>query len=420
MKNNLHIKNVIWNIVGISANSFYSLLLTIIVTQMNGVEINGVFSSIFYLSATFQQIGSFGGRLYQVSDTSQKYSASDYTTLKYIANTIMFILAIIFCFISPYNMESGLLLLVLIGYRAFENIQEAFYGVLQKNNKLYLIGMSMTGKVLISSIAFMIVNATTKNILFASFSFVLGYGITLFIFDSYNVKSIEKIKLNYNKNILLLMLDSSKVFIFSFCNVIMLNMSRYVVAFRLDDYSQGYFTNLIMPASIISLFAQFVIQPMIKELVDNYSKGDIKSFTNHIKIILSVIVLGGIVGSCIAYFILPELLGLIYSRLDFTNYRIEAFLVILAGTCSGATSVISNLLVIMRRQNAQLCCYLVCIIFSLVISLRIIHFSVTEAISCYIASMVFMLVLFFVIFIYYINIVNKEHKNNGKSLIAKE
>ena len=126
-------KNILWNIIGITANSIYSMFLTVYITRVNGIEASGQFSFAFYIVSIFQTIGNYGGRIFQVSDTSQKYEESHYVTLKHFTALIMVIISILFCLINRYDVIKTVLILVLVGYRVFEDISEAFYGILQKN-----------------------------------------------------------------------------------------------------------------------------------------------------------------------------------------------------------------------------------------------------------------------------------------------
>ena len=48
-------------------------------------------------------------------------------------------------------------------------------------------------------------------------------------------------------------------FLYTFLYLLILNITRYFVDLRLNDEMQGYYSILIMPASIIALFSQFMI-----------------------------------------------------------------------------------------------------------------------------------------------------------------
>ena len=67
MEKNLK-KNTIWNIIGTGINAFASLIFMIIVTRINDVYEAGVFSFAFSAATLFNVIGTYAGRIYQVTE----------------------------------------------------------------------------------------------------------------------------------------------------------------------------------------------------------------------------------------------------------------------------------------------------------------------------------------------------------------
>ena len=71
-------KNVIWNMIGTTANAFNSLFFMIIVTRINGLKDSGVFTLAFSLACLFCFIGNYEGRVFQVTDVKQDFSNKEY------------------------------------------------------------------------------------------------------------------------------------------------------------------------------------------------------------------------------------------------------------------------------------------------------------------------------------------------------
>ena len=70
-------KNVIWNAIGTTFNSFNSLFFMIIVTRMNGIDQSGVFTMAFSLACLFCIFAGYEGRVYQVTDVNADFSDSN-------------------------------------------------------------------------------------------------------------------------------------------------------------------------------------------------------------------------------------------------------------------------------------------------------------------------------------------------------
>lgn len=402
--------NVLWNIIGISLNSFYSLILIIVITRINGLEVSGQFSFAYYMTSTFLQIGAYGGRIYQVSDISGKYNDSDYVSSRLLTGFIMTMVTMIFCLLNGYDFFKISLFIALILYRYIDAISEAYYAILQKNGKLSLVGKSMSVKALLGMTAFIIIDVLTKNIVFASLGFAFSYFLIFFLFDKINASMFANIAISMNKKILALLIDSYQVFLFSFLNIFMLNITRYFVDLNLSNASQGYYGILIMPASLIALFSQFLVQPMVKGLVNLFEAKKYEAFRKHCILLLTAIVAFGIFASVISYFVLGPILSLIY-HIDFSSYNLELALIVLAGIFSGATTVISTLLVIMRRLNSQLYGFIISVVLCCLISFFMVHSSVNEAIFAYLLSM---LIEFFIFLTFFVKIIYIELKLGDK------
>ena len=81
-------KNVIWNILGITANAFISLFLLIIVRRINGITLSGIFSYAFSLACLFYVVAVYYNRVYQVADVENSFSINEYLTSRFLTSFI--------------------------------------------------------------------------------------------------------------------------------------------------------------------------------------------------------------------------------------------------------------------------------------------------------------------------------------------
>jgi len=404
--------NVIWSILGIGANALYATILIIFVTRVNGMDKQGVFSFIFYISSIFQTIGNYGGRIYQVSDIKGKYSDNTYISLKAVTAAIMIVSALFFCFGNGYSQEKLFLMLIFVGYRFFENISEACFGVLQKNNRLDIIGKSMFFKAVLSTALFILLNYLTKNLLLSSASFILVYLVFFLFYDWKKTKAYSPIKFLFTMQIKELAKESFQVFLYTFFNIFILNITRYFVDWKADDTVQGYFTSLVIPVSLISLVAQFLIQPMVTPLVEEYAKNK-KGFAR--KSIMALLALFGIgiVAAVVSYFILVDVWGMV-NGVSLQAYRVESFLLVLSGICSGGTTIISMLLVIMRKLTGQTIVYIISAIVAILVSWIMVSNDVSGSLYAYMTGLFIQFLLFAILFLFYVKkaVMAEGEKNN--------
>lgn len=399
-------KDVFWNMMGVSFNAFYSLIIVIIVTRLNGVAAAGQFSFAFYVSSIAQTIGNYGGRIYQISDVTGKYTDGDYVLLKYITGTIMMAVIFLFCLANGYGIVKVSLIMILVLFRFFESVSESYYGIMQKHNDLARVGKSMTFRVILSMIIFVIVDMIAGNIVWASIGFVAGYLLFMVFYDSRIAGSFVTVSLEFTDRIGKILKECFSVFLYTFLYLLILNITRYFVDLRLSDADQGYYSILVMPASIIALFAQFMIQPMATKLVDFYYT-NIHSFTRTVFKMLAGLMAFGIFAALITYVIGAPILSFIYG-IDFSDYKTGLAMIVFSGICSGVTSIISNILVIMRKMKYQIICYFISVFVTIIISAAFVRTNVNDGLLAYIISMIIQMLLFLAI--YFVTAEKKKRK----------
>ena len=164
MKNKILKKDFIWNTLGSLIHAFNSLFFLIIVTRINGIENSGIFSYGFTISNIFLTVAMFGGRNYQITDEKKEFSDNQYKNFRYFTTILSVVLFSLLFLVFNYPIYKYLIIILLILVRSLESISDVYFGILQKNNKLYLVGISLFLKNLISLIAFIVTDYIFKNL----------------------------------------------------------------------------------------------------------------------------------------------------------------------------------------------------------------------------------------------------------------
>ena len=262
MKNNK--KNLILNTIGASCLSFTSLIFLIIVTRINGIDDAGVFSFAFSMACVMQVIANFGGRSYQVTETNNKILDSDFVYSRIVNCLLMIIATIVFILFNDYTNEKIIIIFLLVLFRGIESFQEVFYGIIQRNEELFKVGISMLAKALISVFIFLAVDIITNNLIIATLTLAFSY---LFVFFTYDLFNIKKLDFKFSRisilNIKKIMTGSFSVFIFTLLTQYVMNASKFAIDGYLPDQAQAIFGILIMPATLMVLCSQFLIQPFL-------------------------------------------------------------------------------------------------------------------------------------------------------------
>lgn len=365
-------KNIIWNGIGISLNSFFPLLLMILVTRINGLEVMAGLFFAFYIASVFQTIGIYGGKIYQISDVKHEFTDSNYVSHKFISSLLMVVVAVAFCIINGYSLSRIMLIFIFLIYRALESVCEAYLGVMERNYRLDLTGISRTLKAVIGVVVFILINVLTLNIYLASASFILSFVVVLLFYDIPVTARFEKIEIRFGNYIFDLFKRCFSVFIFTFFTLLILNVTRYFVDIYLNDEMLGIYNIIVMPTAIMALFIQFIFQPFMMELTLALDNKEYKRFNKRVKKLFLLLFAMGIGAVALGLLVGIPVLSFIYG-VDLTGFRWSLAVMIFAGVAGGGSIAISMLLTLMRQLYVQIILFAITFICGIVLSILFIR-----------------------------------------------
>lgn len=369
MKENIQFrKNFIWNILGTGFNAFNSLFFMIAVTRINGVDNAGIFTIAFSTACIIYIVGVYAGRIYQVTEPDKSITDKEYIINRIITTVSMLILVILFSVIRGYDIFKSTVFLLLTTYKALEAFSDVIYGILQKNEKLDIAGKSLFFKSLISVIAFVAIDAITKNMIISIISIILVSLLILIFYDLKNGIKYIDLKLPIKKeNIIKIFKAGFFTFAISFLGMYVLNAPKYAIDSYLENNYQTIFGIIVMPATVIGLVAQFLIHPYLNQIVALYEEKNLKGL-NKLALKLIAYILGvGVISSILAYFLGTQVLGLIYG-LDLSAYRLGLLIIIIASTLYTIGVIYSSILTTVRETFSQFIIYIVMSIFAYIVA----------------------------------------------------
>lgn len=390
--------SIIWNTVGTTFNAFNSLFFLIIVTRVNGVNDAGIFTFAFSIACLLYVIGNYSGRSYQVTEVDNDITDSDYFYTKIITSILMFIISILFCLIKKYDAYKSLIIVFLVIYKLLESVSEYLYALVQKNEELYKVGISMFLKSLISLLLFLVIDLVTKKLLFSEIIIILTNLLIILIYDVPNIKKVGlKIGKFHQKSVINLLKKGFCTFGFSFLTLYVINASKYAIDGVLSNELQTVFGIIIMPATILILFGQFIIQPFLTILKSTLEK-DKKYFIKMImKMVLTILGIGGV--SLLATYLLGiPILQLLYG-IPLEKYLIHLLIIIIGAIFYGITNIFSTALTTMRHTFNQLMIFIIVSLFTFFLSNYLVrYYNILGASISYLVTMLVLLILYITAF----------------------
>ena len=323
------LKNFIWNSLGTGINSFNSLFFLIIVTRVNDIQTAGIFSIGYATATILYTLAMYSGRLCQVTDIEGKIKDKDYIAQRALTCIIMLIGAAVFLGIQQYTGFKTMVFALLAIFKGIEAFSDILYGVMLKNDILYKSGQSLTIKGFVGIALFLIVDLITKDIRWACFAVILINLLVLVVYDYFIVtrKLIDHKSKISKANIVKILKSEFFVFVNSFAGIYILNAPKYAIDSYLTDDIQAIYGYIMMPATVMTLFTQFIVMPFLGKLKDMYERKELKAIDSVTFKIKLIVVAFGAFAVLAAFLLGPEFLGLIYG-LDLTMYRMNLCVII--------------------------------------------------------------------------------------------
>lgn len=350
-------KNFIWNMIGTTLNSFNSMFFMIIITRINGTEDAGVFTLLFSVACLLYNIGIYSGRTFQVTDKTGKYSETEYVIHRILTISIMFIVGALYCTLKNFDANRFALTMLLTAMKCLEAGADVLYGVMQKNDELYKSGISYTIKALGSLLAVFIINLLFKNLVL---SFIVVDCVYLLVTFSYDIPSTKKYlsKEFSMKKVIALFPSGFYAFAYYFLNVYLSNAAKYALDGKVTSSEQALFSIVLMPATLISLCAVYLLQPYINRLGLLYSENRVDEFRKSMKYISLGVIGIGVVALIGATLLGVPVLNLVYG-VDLTNYLRSLQIIIVGATLIAIVTILSTALTTFRNTRIQFVIYLI-------------------------------------------------------------
>jgi O-antigen/teichoic acid export membrane protein len=370
-------RDYIWNTIGVLLQNAISPLLLIVITRLNGINDSGLFSFAFSVAIIFWVISMWGGRTYQVSDVNREFPHRSYITVRLILTILAIIGAVLFCMANDYDYVKTSLILLLVLFKAVESIADAIHGVLQVNDRLYVVGQSLIYKAVAGFIAFVVIDFLTLNVLLGGLGIVIANLLIVWLYDLPRARRLESINIPLSqikqvvRSAITIMQRTWPVFIVIFLSMFSLNIPRYFIDLYHEEQI-GYFGILAMPITLIGMVMMFVLQPQVVYLSKVYDQKEYTKFKITVRRLMFVTVVIGLIILVGAYFIGVPVFGLLFG-VDFSHYLGALVIIVIGGIINAIVSIFINIFTIIRRFKQQFYILLITNILLAIFSAPFVH-----------------------------------------------
>lgn len=185
-------KNFTWTLAGNLVYACCQWGILIVLSKFGTVEMVGLFALGLSVTAPVILFSNLGLRGVQSTDARHEYEFADYLRLR-LLSTIIGLLVIAGISLSVgYTSETRTVILIIGLAKGIEAISDIMYGLLQLNERLDRIAISMMIKGPFSLIALSVSLYITSSIYWATLCFAISWLFVLILYDIPNARRILK------------------------------------------------------------------------------------------------------------------------------------------------------------------------------------------------------------------------------------
>lgn len=259
-------RDYIWNSVGLGAWGVVFPVLSVVTTQLVGVEQAGRFSMAFVTGTLLLFIANYGVRTFQVSDLSERHSFADYQANRALTCIVMMLVGILYCQLRGYDPQMFTLCMGMFAYRAVDGLADVYEGRLQQMDKLYLAGISQAIRSAAVIIAYCALILITRSIGAAGVAMavasVASFVLLTLPLTYFETPKSAKLSIAGVRD---LFVQCFPLFVALFLYNLIDNMPKFAMEGALSYDNQLYFNALFSPAHIIIMAIGFIYKPQLMQ-----------------------------------------------------------------------------------------------------------------------------------------------------------
>ena len=284
--------NILWNTSGTVFYQGCLWLMTVLVARMSSDYQNaGMLAFAMSVGNVYTAIGTFTMRTFQVSDIAEKYSSSNYIAFRIFTVGLGFILCAIYGIIVSPSIETTLVILSFLLFKADESFVNVFYGCDQKAKRLDIVGKSQFIRGLLIIVLFVLGMKATDNLSLSLCCIFFACIATTIIFDRAQTKSTTS-------SIVPSIKKSQCFTLFKIClptvvgNVIaglIVSAARQYFGIAFGEEALGIYATVATPCVIIQVLAQNLYAPLLLPIAETlHDEGAKEAWKKAAKMILMV------------------------------------------------------------------------------------------------------------------------------------
>ena len=356
---NIRRSSFIWNLLSAAINSFQTMLLAVFLTRLGTDADSASFYMAFAVGNLLYNIGKYGVRQFQVTDSREQYSFRDYASARLVSMALMtvgIVLYILFgFFFRGYTFSKAAVIVLICVYKGIEASEDVFHGRMQQLGRLDVAGRILFIRILSFILCFAALFVLTRNIILTTalataLAGILAVVLNRSVWDHFRDKTVSPSKTKQ------LLKACAPLCLSMLLNMYLGNAPKYIIDGRVSEALQTQFNTIYMPVFVMVLLGMFIYQPELKSIGEARKERRFDELRRK-ALRLSALTLGATVLAMAAAFLLGiPVLEFIY-KIPLAGLKPQLVLFILCGGMIALTNLYGMILIAFRRQGTLTAIY---------------------------------------------------------------
>ena len=356
---NIRRSSFVWNLLSAAINSFQTMLLAVFLTRLGTDADSASFYMAFAVGNLLYNIGKYGVRQFQVTDSREQYSFRDYASARLVSMALMaagIVLYILFGFLfRGYTVSKAAVIVLICLYKGIEAAEDVFHGRMQQLGRLDVAGRILFIRILSFILCFAALFVLTRNIILTTalataLAGILAVVLNRSVWDHFRDKTVSPSKTKQ------LLKACAPLCLSMLLNMYLGNAPKYIIDGRVSEALQTQFNTIYMPVFVMVLLGMFIYQPELKSIGEARKErrfGELRRKALR----LSALTLGATMLAMAAAFLLGiPVLEFIY-KIPLAGLKPQLVLFILCGGMIALTNLYGMILIAFRRQGTLTAIY---------------------------------------------------------------
>lgn len=310
-------RNFSWTFIGNFIYSGCQWGMLVVLAKLGSPEMVGQFTLGLAVTAPVIMFTNLQLRGIQATDAKKQYLFGDYLGLRLVSTGLALLIIAIISFFGGYQGETSLVILLIGLAKAFESISDVFFGLIQQNERMDKIAISLIIKGVLS-LTFLTTGVyLSGKVFWGVLGLIFAWVVVLFSYDIPSgllmVKEGVKLQPHWHlKTLIKLFYLSLPLGIVMMLISLNANIPRYFIERYLGERELGIFAALAYLMVAGSMVVNALGESASPRLAKYYAKGDRLAFRTLLLKLVGIAALMGGIGVLVAVVGGEKILTMLY------------------------------------------------------------------------------------------------------------